>query len=95
MQGVEKKDNIITVSCNLDFNTTQSLLKLGEELLKGHKQFQICFKKITHVDSSGLALLCEWYKLARRRGIELTFDNTPGRLVKIAELCNLKNILPL
>ncbi len=46
-------------------------------------------------DSSGLALLVEWYREAEQEGKQITFFNLPAQMYEIACIRGLNEILPL
>ncbi len=50
---------------------------------------------VTRSDSAGLALLIEWLRLARRRGVTLRFAGLPGQMREIARISDLLPLLPL
>lgn len=50
---------------------------------------------VSRSDSAGLALLVEWWKQARQRGIALRFSRLPDQLREIARISDLLPILPL
>jgi phospholipid transport system transporter-binding protein len=79
----------------LDFATVASLAAEGERLLTGPGAVEIDLSGVTSANSAGLALLLEWLDLARRRQLRLRFRNLPEPLVRLAELTNLTEVLPL
>ncbi|MCU7938171.1 MAG: STAS domain-containing protein [gamma proteobacterium symbiont of Bathyaustriella thionipta] len=46
-------------------------------------------------DSSGLALLVEWYREAELQNKKITFFNLPSQMYDIARLSDLNEVLPL
>ncbi len=50
---------------------------------------------VTRSDSTGLALLVEWLRLARRRRITLRLVGLPEQMREIARISDLLPILPL
>jgi phospholipid transport system transporter-binding protein len=79
----------------LDFATVAPLVTEGERLLVGPGAVEIDLSGVTSANSAGLALLLEWLDLARRRQLRLRFRNLPEPLVRLAELTNLTEVLPL
>ncbi|MCU0833251.1 MAG: STAS domain-containing protein [Chromatiaceae bacterium] len=79
----------------LDFATVGPLAAEGERLLVGPGVVEIDLSGVTSANSAGLALLLEWLDLARRRQLRLRFRNLPEPLVRLAELTNLTEVLPL
>lgn len=50
---------------------------------------------VTTADSAGLALLLEWQSRQRRRGRELTMNDAPDNLLRLAGLCEAVELLNL
>ncbi|HID48237.1 MAG TPA: anti-sigma factor antagonist [Chromatiales bacterium] len=50
---------------------------------------------VSRSDSAGLAMLVEWWRQARQRGIDLRFSRLPEQLREIARISDLLPILPL
>jgi phospholipid transport system transporter-binding protein len=53
----------------------------------------IDFAGITGVDSSAVALLLEWRRLAAQRGKTLVFENLPANLLALAELYGVADLI--
>ena len=51
--------------------------------------------EVVHADSSGLALLLEWQRVARRQKFSISFRNLPEQLMQIARVSELQDILPI
>jgi len=79
----------------LSFETVPSLWRRSEALLQGVPELKLDLKGITRTDSAGLALLVEWTRLARQRGIRISFLNIPPQVLAIARVSGLDDILPL
>lgn len=55
----------------------------------------IDLSQLEHSDSSGLALLVEWYREAEQQNKKITFSNLPAQMYEIACVSGLNEILPL
>ena len=55
----------------------------------------IDLSQLERSDSSGLALLVEWYREAEQDGRKITFFNLPSQMYEIACISGLNEILPL
>lgn len=55
----------------------------------------IDLSQLERSDSSGLALLVEWYREAEQDGKKITFLNLPAQMYEIARVSGLNEILPL
>ncbi|HET7401746.1 MAG TPA: STAS domain-containing protein [Usitatibacter sp.] len=53
----------------------------------------IDFAAITAVDSSAVALLLEWRRVAQRRGKTLVFVNLPANLMALAKLYGVSELI--
>lgn len=79
----------------LSFETVPALWRRSDALLQGVPEVKLDLKRITRTDSAGLALLVEWMRLARQRGIRINFLNIPSQMLAIARVSGLDDILPL
>lgn len=51
------------------------------------------FSRVSEVDSSALALLLEWRRVAQRRGIALSFTHLPANLLALASLYGIEHLV--
>jgi phospholipid transport system transporter-binding protein len=65
------------------------------EAAQGRPIADIDLDAISHVDSSGLALLLEWQSLASRDGRALHIRNAPADLLTLAKLCEASDLLTI
>ena len=81
----------------LSFKTVPELWKINKELLFSDEAqiLDINLSQIERSDSSGLALLVEWYREAEQDGKKITFFNLPVQMFEIARISGLNEILPL
>jgi phospholipid transport system transporter-binding protein len=56
---------------------------------------QIRLSKVTEVDSCALALLLEWTREAKNRGIELQIVGMPSSLTALATVYGVLSLLPV
>lgn len=56
---------------------------------------EINLSQLERSDSSGLAILVEWYREAEQRNKKITFLNLPAQMYQIARISGLNDILPL
>jgi phospholipid transport system transporter-binding protein len=80
---------------DLDFATVRPLLARFKSLLPSSGELEIDLGPVESANSAGLALLLEWLDLARARRIELRYRDLPESLIRIAELSNLRSLLPI
>lgn len=84
---VEGELNMLTVPALLQAMTSQFPAN-GSEV-------HIDLAGVTRSDSTGLALLVEWLRLAQAGDIRLHFHNLPSQLQEIARVSDLLQLLPL
>lgn len=51
--------------------------------------------QVTHINSAGMALLIDWCKKAKKKGIVLQFYHVPAQLARMAALTQADKILNL
>ena len=57
------------------------------------ERLTIDFSGITGVDSSAVALLLEWRRIAAKRGKTLVFENLPANLLALARLYGVADLI--
>ena len=80
----------------LSFETVPAVLAQGAEYAARPElpaRLTIDFAKVTGVDSSAVALLLEWLRLAKARGIALDFVNLPPTLLALARLYGVSELI--
>ncbi len=77
----------------LQFDTVSQARKLSVDLMVPETPLVLDLRGVTRADSAGLALLVEWLREARRRRIDVHFENIPAQLLAIARVSRLDSIL--
>lgn len=91
-----KAENVWYIKGELTFNTTKQLLNKSKKLFAAKTDnIEIDLSQITHSDSSALALLTEWQRLATQHKKTIVFKNLPSQLFNIAKLSKLDDILKI
>ena len=89
-------DSQFAIEGELSKFTVPSIVQDANRLIQGSSQdLLIDLEAVTHTDSAGLALLLEWMSLAHQKALQIHFRNLPPQLLKIAEVSDLDDILPL
>lgn len=81
----------------LNFDSVAGLWNENKTLLfddESHN-LEIDLSQLGRSDSSGLALLVEWYREAELRNKKITFLNLPAQMYDMARISSLNDILPL
>lgn len=87
--------NTIYIKGEITFNTVKTLWQQSKKKFPQSPDITIDLSQVTHSDSSGLALLIEWLRLAQTKQQKLKFNNLPPQLKNIAKLAKFTNILNL
>lgn len=85
----------ILLSGVLNFTTVPQINKQYSPLFALKKSITVNLQNITYSDSSGLALLAEWTRRARKNNKEIKYINIPRQMRTIAEVTGLALILPI
>lgn len=86
-------DGRFQVSGVLDASTVARVLVRSGELFRGLSRVELDFAAVTASDSSGLALLLEWLRLARRDGQQIHFEHLPEQLMALARISEVDTLL--
>jgi phospholipid transport system transporter-binding protein len=84
-----------TVPNPLNFDTTPALYTRGCELIDNNPQPIFDMQQVTESDNSGLALMTSWVSYAKKYGKNIQFINMTPKLLEIAKISNLQDILPI
>ncbi len=79
----------------LDHHTVVQLLEHSRELFAAAHEGQVTLdlSAVSYSDSTGVALLVEWLKIARRRQIQLTLSNLPTQMRALIQVSGLTELL--
>ena len=69
------------------------LLQEGRVLFKHEERVRLDFSGVEKIDSSGLALIIEWMKDARRDSHLLEISNLPFELLAMARICGANEVI--
>jgi len=89
----EAPDRLV-VTGDVDVQAAPGLLARGQELLGGDQEQSVDLSGISRIDSAGVALLLEWTREARRRHVNIRFENVPEQVLAIARVCGVEHFLP-
>jgi phospholipid transport system transporter-binding protein len=90
---IEQVQDHFKILGKLSYENIVSLYREGTTLLD--RSEQICFDlaKISHTDSSAIALLLSWIRYAMRNKKSFIFKNLPPQLIEIANVCEVMPLL--
>jgi phospholipid transport system transporter-binding protein len=83
------------VSGVLDAVTTPKLLdeSAAKFTTQSGVDIYVDLADVTESDSSGLALVIEWLRLARQRGQRMNFANLPKQLLALARISEVEELI--
>lgn len=93
---LEIRDGVLVITGALSFETIPEVLAETSEFAARPdlpQTITIDFAGITGVDSSAVALLLEWRRMALKRGKTLLFSNLPANLLALAELYGVADLI--
>jgi len=85
-----------TPSPELTFETVQSDRERLVKLMKEHqdaKHIRVDLSRVTHCDSTGLALLIEAKRLCIAKDMQLSLDKMPDSISALATFCGVNEVL--
>lgn len=81
------------LSGKLNFETVPKMGDACKQLFASPGAVTVDLEKIFYSDSSGLALLAEWTRQARKHNTTLRYINIPLQMLAIADVTGLKDVL--
>jgi len=81
------------VSGVLDATTVGDVLKQSKDRFSNLDRLAIDLAGVSDSDSSGLALLLEWLRLAKESKREISFVNVPGQISALARISEVEDLL--
>ncbi|MED7818767.1 MULTISPECIES: STAS domain-containing protein [unclassified Francisella] len=91
---IQINNNIWTIDSELTLKTVASIYKKFKKRLKEiSNTWTIDFSNCNKVDSSGLALIIEYIKHAKRSSIKLELKNIDSKILSLAKVHGAKDIL--
>jgi len=81
------------LSGDLNFTTTATIYDENLSIFeKTQHCLNISLEGVQHVDSSGLALIVEWYRMAKINNQQLTISNMPTQMRDLAKLSSIDEL---
>jgi len=81
------------ISGVLDATTVSDLLTHSVAAFEGQEHVDIDLKGVSESDSSGLALMIEWLRLARIAKRQIHFENVPAQIEALARISEVEDLL--
>ena len=95
MASLEKiSETEFILNGDLIFSTSAIIYEENLSVFKNaSKQLNISLAGVQHVDSSGLALIVDWYRMAKINKQRLTITNMPTQMGDLAKLSSIDELL--
>ena len=90
---IRREGDRVVVEGAVTLDTVPALASALEELLAAGSA-TVDLGKVTEVDSSAVALVLEWRRLAESRKLALRLANAPAALLNLAKLYGVLELLP-
>lgn len=92
---IEHRDGAVHVNGALTLATARGALDSAAGIFDGSNGNALIFdlSGVLQSDSAALAVLLEWTRRAKRRGIELVYRNASERLRQLARISDLETVL--
>lgn len=93
--AISIKDKLLCISGAMTFSSAAELWAMSEKIFPTQTQavLKCDLSQVNAVDSTGLVLLLEWIKLAKRQHQQIQFSNIPAQLHSIARAAGLDQLL--
>jgi ABC-type transporter Mla MlaB component len=88
---VKDKNNCI-INGLLTRTYITEIIKLGDDFITNASNPRVSFSDIKSCDSSGIALIIHWWRLATQQEKEITFNNISEDMLSIIYISNLDNL---
>jgi len=93
---IQLTEGVVHVSGDLNAASVPALLDDSVALFQqAGEQLCVDLADITRADSSGLALLIDWMRSAKRHNQQLIFRRIPAQLLEMARVSGIESLLPL
>ncbi len=88
-------ETVLTVKGELDLDSSATLQSEIQAALKKAKLLKIDLKEVSYVDSSGIAVLIQGTKLARKSAAKIVLKSPSPQLLSVLELSQLKDFFTI
>jgi anti-sigma B factor antagonist len=85
----------ISVSGELDMNSSPQLLQAIRKAIPQSSALEIRLQGVDYVDSSGIAVLVQGYKLAHKQGVEFAIYDPSPQVLAVIELSQLQQFFTI
>jgi len=87
------QDNKFAITGDLDFFNVMSVYEKSLAQLHKEKSWHFDFSGLKSCDSSGIALMIEWIKLAKKQSKSIEFSHLSPEILSTAKAAQLDNLI--
>ncbi len=91
---IERQADRLRVAAPMVMANARGLLDAGRSAFKETREM-VDLGAVTDIDSSAVAVLLAWLRMAEGAGITLSFTNAPAAVRSLADLYGVTELLPL
>ena len=84
----------IHVKGELSFTTVPDAYSRTKNCFYSGEHVQVDLNDVNRTDSAAMALILEWHRLAKEHNVQITLNNIPVMLKKIASVSDLEELIP-
>jgi len=77
----------------LDFSSVPVVWRQHKHLLETQKNITLDLSGVEHSNSAGIALLLDWLRYTRSKGVALVFTNMPEQMQSLARVSGVADLL--
>ena len=85
----------LCVAGSIDLGNVKEACAAGANLIHGLSSVQVDLSGINYADSSSLAMLVDWIRVAKEQHKDIKFMNMPQFMLDLGRVCGLDAILPI
>ena len=97
--GVEVRDEgggrVVAVSGEIDLDSSPELWARLQEVLQGASRVAVDLRDVSYIDSSGVAVLIQGLKRAKKRGTRFVLVAPSSRVMGVLELAQLAQLFEI
>ena len=90
---IKASSDQVSLSGRINYDTVNQAL--AANIFQNTSSLNVDFSAVGHADSSALALMVHWLRESRQKNVQITFSHIPKKLVALAEMSSLREVLPL
>ena len=85
----------ILIKGDLSFVSVPDIYNRTKNCFENAKHIQVDLHDVQRTDSAAMALILEWHRLAKENNSQITLNNIPAMLKRIASVSDLEEFIPV